>query len=313
MSIIFSHPVNLTIVVIYYRWILEVQFFTFKSVSGRNFRLQWLSGAGVAGVASICLCGERPQTLSIFQNRWSCPSSTAGENERSGASSAGVDPGRWSKFGRRHEPQGCVRSGLVEGRPPRLDLAPGVVQRQEPVRVQASSDTLGDRRTNLCLAQHKRDLLARELRLLHAKSPAQISSDFSRSLSFPLEAFSGTGSPRRCAIERAPPASRPSFKRQASAQSTVRGPASASFASSSQTQLLQLARLWSGLVEICAKKGKLSMALIPSMDFPCQSGLPAFVGSGPPLTICYPLTSIRYTIEWIKGSKGLPDERSIPT
>jgi len=30
-----------------------------------------------------------------------------------------------------------VRSGLVEVRPPRLDLAPGVVQRQEPVRVQA--------------------------------------------------------------------------------------------------------------------------------------------------------------------------------
>lgn len=27
--------------------------------------------------------------------------------------------------------------GLVEVRPPRLDLAPGVVQRQEPVRVQA--------------------------------------------------------------------------------------------------------------------------------------------------------------------------------
>ena len=30
-----------------------------------------------------------------------------------------------------------MRSGLVEVRPPRLDLAPGVVQRQEPVRVQA--------------------------------------------------------------------------------------------------------------------------------------------------------------------------------
>ena len=30
-----------------------------------------------------------------------------------------------------------MRSGLVEVRPPRLDLAPGVVQRQGPVRVQA--------------------------------------------------------------------------------------------------------------------------------------------------------------------------------
>ena len=40
-------------------------------------------------------------------------------------------------IGRRHEPQGCVRSDLVKVRPPRLDLAPGVVQRQEPVRVKA--------------------------------------------------------------------------------------------------------------------------------------------------------------------------------
>ena len=39
-------------------------------------------------------------------------------------------------IGRRHEPQGCVRSGLVEVRPPSLDPAPRVVQRQEPVRIQ---------------------------------------------------------------------------------------------------------------------------------------------------------------------------------
>ncbi|RYM07836.1 hypothetical protein EWH12_18065 [Sphingobium cupriresistens] len=38
------------------------------------------------------------------------------------------------RFGRRHEPQGCVRSGLVAVHPLRLDLAPGVVQRQDPVR-----------------------------------------------------------------------------------------------------------------------------------------------------------------------------------
>jgi len=115
-----------------------------------------------------------------------------------------------------------VRSGLVEVRPPRLDLAPGVGQRQEPVRVQASSDTLGDRRTNLCLAQHKRDLLARELRLLHAKSTAQISSDFARSLLFPLEAFSGTGSPRHCAIEKA--SSRLKAKLQKAGERAINGP-----------------------------------------------------------------------------------------
>lgn len=39
--------------------------------------------------------------------------------------------------GQPHELQGGVRSGLVEVRSPRLDLAPGVAQRQEPVRVEA--------------------------------------------------------------------------------------------------------------------------------------------------------------------------------
>jgi len=36
-------------------------------------------------------------------------------------------------------------------------------------------------------------ICTRELRLFHAKSPAQISFDFTRFLSFPLEAVSGTG------------------------------------------------------------------------------------------------------------------------
>lgn len=44
------------------------------------------------------------------------------------------------------------------------------------------------------MAQRKRDLLACELRLLHAKPPASVSFDFARFLSFSLEAFSGTGS-----------------------------------------------------------------------------------------------------------------------
>ena len=43
------------------------------------------------------------------------------------------------------------------------------------------------------LAQRERDLLARELRLLHAKPPALLSFDFAGFLSFSLEAFSGQG------------------------------------------------------------------------------------------------------------------------
>jgi len=46
---------------------------------------------------------------------------------------------------------------------------------------------------NRRLPQRKRDLLARNRRRFHAKSPAQISFDFANSYSFTLKAFTGTG------------------------------------------------------------------------------------------------------------------------
>ena len=44
---------------------------------------------------------------------------------------------RQGEFLGRQPPQGCVRTALVVLPPPRLDLAPRVGQRQEPVCVQA--------------------------------------------------------------------------------------------------------------------------------------------------------------------------------
>lgn len=64
------------------------------------------------------------------------------------------------------------------------------------MRAELAIGDLDDRRADLCLTQRKRDLLARELRLLHAKSSVPVSFDFARFLSFPPEAFSGTGSKR---------------------------------------------------------------------------------------------------------------------
>jgi hypothetical protein len=45
------------------------------------------------------------------------------------------------------------------------------------------------------LAQRERDLLARELRLLRAKSPAPVSFDLARILSFQPDTFAGQGQP----------------------------------------------------------------------------------------------------------------------
>jgi hypothetical protein len=60
---------------------------------------------------------------------------------------------------------------------------------------------LGNWRANLGLTQRKRDLLTRKLRLLHAKSPTQISFDLARNLSFSLDTFIRTGSLAKREVE----------------------------------------------------------------------------------------------------------------
>src|SRR5436309_1955218 len=83
----------------------------------------------------------RPREVVRSQNqcRVGCgsPGSWSGPKVSFRVSSGGLQGRRQSEFLGRSPPQRGVRTALVVGPPPRLDLAPRVGQRQEPVRVQA--------------------------------------------------------------------------------------------------------------------------------------------------------------------------------